>query len=388
MDYTIHEDDMDRLLKMIQQNFFWKNTMESIGTQVVIPDIEEEVRLYEFSDVERAMYKDASKDSTRLRQICCHPQISDYTIAVLGESKKTLEEIRVMMIEQKEKELAQTRKLITRNENDLLFSQPYMHASIHSQIKTLKEEERRLASVLAYFNEIIPSLANVGKKEGEEVDCLVCLEPIEEVTITACGHLFHLLCIQECIKKQGKCPMCRKVLKGGDYTEMAQEKENGKEEDQPVNLDLDKLIATHGTKMAHLILFIRGLQKDDRVIIFSQWDKLLAEVGQTLKAEGIGHVYCKGNVHMRNKAIETFKKNKVQAIMLSLENAASGTNLIEASHVVLLDPISESKEKAQAIEAQAIGRAHRQGQTKGIKVIRMIIKDTVEHELYLRNSAQ
>ncbi len=35
--------------------------------------------------------------------------------------------------------------------------------------------------------------------------------------------------------------------------------------------------------------------------------------------------------------------------------AASGTNLIEATHVVLLDPVSGSKNEAKAFESQAIG---------------------------------
>ena len=52
--------------------------------------------------------------------------------------------------------------------------------------------------------------------------------------------------------------------------------------------------------------------------------------------------------------------------MLSLEHAASGTNLIEASHIVLIDPVAGTKEKSVAIENQAIGRAHRMGQDKRV----------------------
>ena len=55
--------------------------------------------------------------------------------------------------------------------------------------------------------------------------------------------------------------------------------------------------------------------------------------------------------------------------MLSLEHAASGTNLVEASHVILIDPVAGSKEEAIAVEAQAIGRAHRMGQRKQVAEI-------------------
>ena len=45
-----------------------------------------------------------------------------------------------------------------------------------------------------------------------------------------------------------------------------------------------------------------------------------------------------------------------------------------------------SKKEAQAIESQAIGRAHRQGQTKQITIVRFVVKNTIEHALYLRNN--
>jgi cobalamin biosynthesis protein CobT len=44
-------------------------------------------------------------------------------------------------------------------------------------------------------------------------------------------------------------------------------------------------------------------------------------------------------------------------------------------------------EEIAAIESQAIGRAHRQGQKKQLTLIRLIIKNTIEHEIYERNSA-
>lgn len=44
------------------------------------------------------------------------------------------------------------------------------------------------------------------------------------------------------------------------------------------------------------------------------------------------------NVLRRNKAIKSFraKDSTIKVIMLSLENAASGTNLIEATHIILM----------------------------------------------------
>jgi len=68
--------------------------------------------------------------------------------------------------------------------------------------------------------------------------------------------------------------------------------------------------------------------------------------------------------------------------MLSLENAASGTNLTEATHIFIIDPIKGDINEVQQIEAQAIGRVHRRGQQHPLVVIRMIMKDTIEHTIY------
>lgn len=65
-------------------------------------------------------------------------------------------------------------------------------------------------------------------------------------------------------------------------------------------------------------------------------------------------------------------------MLLGLQNTASGTNLTEATHILLLgwptislshsclDPMQGTKAEANAVEMQAVGRAHRQGQNKAV----------------------
>ena len=124
---------------------------------------------------------------------------------------------------------------------------------------------------------------------------------------------------------------------------------------------------------------------DTRVILFSQWYKLFEAVQIALKVYGIDYVLCKGSVHMRTNAIKRFNEDeKCRVIMLSLEAAASGANLQKATHVILMDPPAGSKEEADAIEAQAIGRAYRQGQDKKLIVIRMMMRNTIEEQMLER----
>ncbi len=125
---------------------------------------------------------------------------------------------------------------------------------------------------------------------------------------------------------------------------------------------------------------------DNRVIIFSQWNKMLVMVSIVLKEANIKYVFCRGNVHIITKSIYQFKKDSsIRIILLSSENCSSGNNLTEASHIVLLDTINTNKDTALAIENQAIGRAVRLGQNKQVQVLRLIMKNTVEEEYYHRN---
>jgi len=172
------------------------------------------------------------------------------------------------------------------------------------------------------------------------------------------------------------------------------------------------MINQYGTKFTHLVRYLQRIKatdsddSDTRVLIFSVFSDMLRKMTEILKAHDISTLFCSGNVHVRRKMIEAFqeeeeeggdekKKKKrrrpkaaCKVMMLSLDNAASGTNLTAATHIILCEPGHGLKSHANAIDAQAIGRAHRQGgggRSFPLKVVRMVTRDTVEQTLYLRN---
>lgn len=63
-------------------------------------------------------------------------------------------------------------------------------------------------------------------------------------------------------------------------------------------------------------------------------------------------------------------------MIMSLKAASLGLNMVAACHVLLLDlwwnPTTED---------QAIDRAHRIGQTRPVRVLRLTVKDTVEDRI-------
>jgi len=110
----------------------------------------------------------------------------------------------------------------------------------------------------------------------------------------------------------------------------------------------------------------------------------LESISVVLAKYGVDSVWVQGNVMQKNKAIREFKSTTVRVIMLSLQNAASGTNLMEANYIIMMDALDGTKEEVTSVEKQAIGRAHRQGQKNTVTIVRFIIKNTVEHSLYVK----
>lgn len=120
-----------------------------------------------------------------------------------------------------------------------------------------------------------------------------------------------------------------------------------------------------------------ALGKDHKLLIFSQFVKHLKLVEQHLIIEKIPYSYLDGSVKDRKAEVEKFQNNdEVRIFLISLKAGGVGLNLTEADYVFLLDPWWNP-----AIEAQAVDRAHRIGQTNKVFTYKFIARDTVEEKI-------
>ena len=244
------------------------------------------------------------------------------------------------------------------------------------------DREAELEAILKSGN--INNLIDEITDEEIEDECSICMAEItrEDIGVTICGHVFCYKCLTKSIENTNSCPICKTKLTKDKYFTVACKKE--KEYNEEDCKTLSELITKIGTKLANLVLMLKNTDK--HTIVFSQWPELLTKVGRILSEHGIPNIFCKGTVFRRDKCIRDFnEKDDIKVIMLSSGNTASGTNLTKATQIIFLDPAYGTYEYRIELEKQAIGRAYRTGQTKPVTVVRLIIKDSIEEQIYYSN---
>ncbi len=131
-------------------------------------------------------------------------------------------------------------------------------------------------------------------------------------------------------------------------------------------------------KMTALFYVLDQLKEEGhKVLVFSQFVKMLDIIRDRLDKEDRPYCYLTGQTQDREQVIEKFQQSEdPEVFLLSLKAGGSGLNLTAASYVVLYDPWWNP-----AVEAQAIDRTHRIGQESKVIAYRLLMKDTVEEKI-------
>ncbi len=134
-------------------------------------------------------------------------------------------------------------------------------------------------------------------------------------------------------------------------------------------------------KIDELKLILSDIWQNDpdrKILIFSEWTRMLELVEEMLKKSGTIYAIHTGAIDQvhRRKELNNFKTNKDCKVLLSSESGGVGLNLQAASVVINLDlPWNPAKLE------QRIARAWRKHQSRSVDVINIIAKGTIEHQM-------
>ncbi|NXY69191.1 SHPRH ligase, partial [Glareola pratincola] len=194
--------------------------------------------------------------------------------------------------------------------------------------------------------------------------CPICARQLgKQWAVLTCGHCFCNECVAIIIEQYSvgtrrssiKCAICRQTTSHKEISYVFTAETANQEDDIPVK-------GSHSTKVEAVVRTLKRIQFKDpgaKSLVFSTWQDVLDIISKAL--------YDNNMIFSQINGISKFQENlsafkydpNINILLLPLHTGSNGLNIIEATHVLLVEPILNP-----AHELQAIGRVHRIGQTK------------------------
>ncbi len=230
-------------------------------------------------------------------------------------------------------------------------------------------------------------LEQIRDEAGSE--CPICSEePMIEQTVTGCWHSACKKCLLDYISHQTekgdlpRCFSCREAINTRDLFEVTKHEEEIDPQSGKTRISLQRIGAHSSAKIEALLTHLKSLRKElpgTKSVVFSQFTSFLSLIEPVLTRTSIPFLRLDGSMAQKARAAVLKKFAESQngtVLLLSLRAGGVGLNLTMAKRVYMMDPWWSF-----AVEAQAIDRVHRMGQTDEVKVCRFIVKESVEERM-------
>ncbi|XP_042300764.1 E3 ubiquitin-protein ligase SHPRH isoform X2 [Sceloporus undulatus] len=193
--------------------------------------------------------------------------------------------------------------------------------------------------------------------------CPICARQLgQQWAVLTCGHCFCNECIAIIIEQYSvgtrrssiKCAICRQTTSHKEISYVFTAETPNQEDDIPVK-------GSHSTKVEAVVRTLKKIQFKDpgaKSLVFSTWQDVLDIIAKALYDNNMEFAQING-INKFQENLSAFKYDpKINILLLPLHTGSNGLNIIEATQVLLVEPILNP-----AHELQAIGRVHRIGQT-------------------------
>ncbi|XP_072912668.1 E3 ubiquitin-protein ligase SHPRH isoform X2 [Hemitrygon akajei] len=260
------------------------------------------------------------------------------------------------------------------------------HEVEQNQMKLLNDKAVATSQLQKKLGQVL-YLTNLEKSQDPSMGsfnpdpCPICARQLgQQWAVLTCGHCFCSDCIAIIIEQYStgaqrssiKCAICRQTTTHKEISYVFTNEAADKEDEFPVK-------GSHSTKVEAVLRALKKIQQREpgaKALVFSTWQDVLDIIGKALLDNDMEFVQING-LHKFQENLSAFKyDSKVNILLLPLHTASNGLNIIEATYVLLVEPILNL-----AHELQAIGRVHRIGQTKPTVVHRFLIKGTIEERM-------
>jgi SNF2 family DNA or RNA helicase len=142
------------------------------------------------------------------------------------------------------------------------------------------------------------------------------------------------------------------------------------------------IIGTTSAKLSYLTSQILKYHQEEKILVFYEGDNIAYYIAQMLELLHIKHeIYAKSlAAALKSEYVVRFNEEPQDRVLLmDVKHAAHGLNISSASRIYFVNPVCRPD-----IEAQAIKRAHRIGQTRQVFVQTLLLKGTIEEKMHER----
>ncbi|XP_029114603.1 E3 ubiquitin-protein ligase SHPRH isoform X2 [Scleropages formosus] len=261
-----------------------------------------------------------------------------------------------------------------------------LHEVEQNRVKLLNDRAVAKSQLQKKLGQLL-YLTNLEKSQDKSTGglnpepCPICARPLgQEWAVLTCGHCFCNECIAIIVEQYSvgtrrraiKCAICRQTTSHTEISYVFTTQAASQGQDIPVK-------GSHSTKVEAVVRALKKIQMTDpsaKSLVFSTWQGVLDIIAQALFDNNMDFSQING-IHKFQENLSSFKYDeKINILLLPLHTGSNGLNIIEATHVLLVEPILNP-----AHELQAIGRVHRIGQTRPTFVHRFLIKSTIEERM-------
>ena len=240
-------------------------------------------------------------------------------------------------------------------------------------------------------------------------ECPICCEePMVDPAVTLCWHGACKKCLEDYVRHQTdkgdlpRCFSCREVVIPRDIFEVVKHNSDSPESTESESEDLyssarEEVAKVHkislrrirpyspsaatSAKIAALLNHLSAQPRGLKSVVFSQFTSFLDLIAPQLKRHGFEHLRFDGTMSqkVRSQVLRAFNAENAhdpkapRILLLSLRAGGVGLNLTAASRCYMMDPWWSF-----AVEAQAIDRVHRMGQTQKVEIVRFVTKESIE----------
>lgn len=363
---------------------FRKNTKQNIQKEVYLPAMHVYNMLIQFSEAERNLYEIEKSTNEHchvdfLRELCgCIDMDTEFYTSQLIMShfessflkeedllkkyeqsiqsiRRNLEEVRQRMEAPESANREQDEEAVSLVNQNLEYQELEQNLVYY---ENMFEKQERVTHIrkraFERYKEGLEKIDNIINSEKKE-ECIICYSEMnEKIAYYKCGHYFCHECVYFIRRGQNfRCPYCR-----------------AETSDKELFVLTKKKSSKYNSKINRMLELINC--KNEKFIIYTQFEKVLSLLASVFMKEGKPFKIYKPNMRI---------DPETSLLLINNVNNASGIDLTSFNNIIIFEPFQDEK-CIKYVEQQMIGRIYRIGQKKETNVYRLIIKNTIESDIY------